>query len=37
MSRLEYIPAVLEVEQYPPEAAAVIISLDTRMDEAIVE
>jgi adenosine deaminase len=38
MGRLEYMRAVLEeVEQYPPEAAAVIISLDRKMEEAVVE
>ena len=36
MSRMQYIEAVLdEVEQYPPERATLIVSLDRRMDARV--
>lgn len=36
MSRMQYIEAVLdEVEKYPSERAALIVSLDRRMDKAV--
>lgn len=38
MSRLEYIEAVLdEVETYPPEKAALIVSLDRRMSDEVAK